>query len=123
MDGKITISIVTITRGDGPLLKRAVESVYAQSLPDDVVLEHIVVDGNIEPGDPGVLTAEALGSKVLRVPPRGCYNAMNEGLDVASGQIVGLLHGTDFYAGTKVLSQVVETFRKSNCDLDRKSVV
>lgn len=39
------ISVVTITRNDGPLLARTISSIYAQKLPPGVELEHVIVDG------------------------------------------------------------------------------
>lgn len=116
MDRPITLSVVTITRGDGPLLARTVESVHAQKLPRGVRLEHIIVDGNDSADTPEVVAAAKAGSVVLRVPAHGCYDAMNKGLEAATGDIVGLLHGTDFYADGDVLAHVVDAFADGGCD-------
>lgn len=101
------ISVITVTRGDGVLLRRAVDSVYAQRLPAGVELEHIVVDGNDGP-TPEADYARQRGSMVVVREPHGVYNAMNHGLDLAGGDVIALLNGTDAYAGADILQSVCE---------------
>ena len=53
------ISVVTITRNDGPLLARTISSIYAQKLPPGVELEHIIVDGCSDTPETEAILAEA----------------------------------------------------------------
>ncbi|MDE6207730.1 MAG: glycosyltransferase [Muribaculaceae bacterium] len=102
------ISVVTITRGDGELLCRNVDSVEMQKLPADIVVEHIIVDGNDSPDTPEVRYAADHGCVILRRPPEGIYKAMNDGLHAATGDVLALLHGTDAYADDGVIAAVAE---------------
>ncbi len=103
------ISVITATMNDGTALARTVDSVYAQRLPRGVELEHIIVDGG-RTESAEVERAERLGSKVLRMAPRGVYNAINAGIAAATGDVIGLVHGTDFFADADVLGRIAGAF-------------
>ncbi len=105
------ISIVSITFNDGKLLKRTLDSIHAQELPPGTDIEHIIVDGGSSDESSQIITeAEKAGSIILHREPKGCYNALNEGIAATSGDIIGILHGNDLYAHNKVLANVVDTF-------------
>lgn len=104
------LSIVSITLDDGALLDRCIDSVRSQRLPAGQALEHIVVDSSATP------RADYGGARLLVVPPRGCYNAINEGIAAATGDVVGLVHGTDFFANAECAREVLEVFEAENPD-------
>lgn len=110
------ISVVTITRNDGPLLARTISSIYAQKLPPGVELEYVIVDGCSDtPQTEAILAeAEARGSRVIRREPRGCYNAINQGIEACTGDVIGLLHGTDFYADSQAVADICNAFSDKN---------
>lgn len=97
------VSIITITRNDGPLLMRAVRSVVSQTAAGRI--EHLVVDGNDAPAAtfPGM-------PHTVRVEPRGVYAALNEGIRRTSGAIIGMVHGNDIFASDKVVERVLGIF-------------
>lgn len=73
--------------------------------------EHVVVDGASTDGTLGVLQAHCGQLAVLQsAPDRGIYDALNKGLAVASGDVVGFLHADDLYAHPEVLAHVAEAF-------------
>jgi glycosyltransferase involved in cell wall biosynthesis len=88
------ISIITATLNRRDLLREAIESLEAQGHGD---VEHIVVDGGSTDG-----TLEMLGERpdiiVLQDRRRGLYDAMNQGIEHASGDVIGLLNSDDLYA-------------------------
>lgn len=105
------ISIITITHCDGELLPRCLASLVRQKLPADVEMEHILVCTDRKELDAESLSLlETLGSTILERPPRGCYQAMNVGLVRATGDIVGMVHGTDFLPENDRLAIVAEAF-------------
>lgn len=96
------VSIITITRNDGALLDRAVRSVREQSARRQI--EHIVVDGSDRtPGD-------IEGVTMIHTAPRGVYAALNEGIRHCSGEIIGMVHGNDFFASEAVVRKVLDIF-------------
>lgn len=102
------ISVITAVYNNRTTIAAALDSVLAQS-HDDVEL--VVIDGGSTDG-----TLEVLGGYSDRVgvlvsePDRGIYDALNKGLRLASGEVVGFLHSDDLYADTEVLRRVAGAF-------------
>lgn len=87
------ISIVTPCLNRAETIGEAIESVLAQGHED---MEHIVVDGGSTDGTLDVL-ARFSHLTVLNGPDRNLYDAINKGLSIATGDVVGLLNGDDLY--------------------------
>lgn len=101
------ISIVTATYNSGATLRDTLESVLAQTYDD---YEHIIVDGGSTDGTLDIIREyEPRYRGRLRwisESDRGIYDAMNKGIGMASGQVVGLLNSDDFYTTDDVLATV-----------------
>ncbi|HEY1194872.1 glycosyltransferase family 2 protein [Flavobacterium sp.] len=105
------VSIITICYNRKETIANAVESVLLQDHPD---IEYIVIDGNSTDGTKQILQSyEGKISKFLSEPDKGMYDAINKGLKMATGEIVGLMHSDDEFYDTKVVSKIVEFFQKS----------
>ena len=91
---KPLISIITPCLNRVDFIGKAVESVLAQGYPS---VEHIVMDAGSTDG-----TLEILRTyphlRVVSEPDNGMYDAINKGLRLAKGQIIGLLNSDDLYA-------------------------
>lgn len=87
------ISIITPSLNTVGTLAETLESVRAQGLGDG--LEHIVVDGGSTDGTVELL--ERAGVRFVSDPDRGLSDAVNKGLAMASGEIVGWLNADDYY--------------------------
>src|SRR5687768_17887335 len=88
---RITIITPSLNRTD--LIGQAIESVINQVYPE---LEHIVMDAGSTDGTTSVLSQYP--HLITRIEPdRGLYDAINNGLRIASGEIVGLLNSDDCY--------------------------
>ncbi len=103
----MTISIITATYNSGKTLRDTIESVLAQT-HDDV--EYIVVDGasadntldivrEYEPRFNGRM-------KWISEPDEGIYHAMNKGIAMATGDVIGILNSDDFYSSNEILATV-----------------
>ncbi len=90
----LLISIVTPCLNRAGCVARAIESVLAQNYPD---FEHIVIDGGSTDGTREVLSRYP-HLQVVSEPDRNLYNAINKGLRLARGDVVGLLNSDDVYA-------------------------
>lgn len=87
-------SIVTPCLNRAGTVGRAIESVLAQNHP---AVEHIIVDGGSTDGTQEVL-ARYSHLRVLSGPDRNLYDAINKGVRLARGEVVGLLNSDDLYA-------------------------
>lgn len=102
------ITVITAVFNNRAHIAEALESVLAQGHPD---VELIVIDGNSGDGTLEVLQAYAGRINVLvSEPDRGIYDALNKGLRLARGDVVGFLHSDDLFADAAVLSRVAAAF-------------
>jgi glycosyltransferase involved in cell wall biosynthesis len=98
------ISVITVARNAAATIGEAVASVARQRHPE---IEHIVIDGAST--DDTVAIARRSSDRIACIvsePDSGIYDAMNRGLALATGDIVGLLNADDLYAHDDVLTRV-----------------
>ncbi len=106
------ISVITVVRNAADTIEETVLSVLAQKYPN---IEHIVVDG-VSTDD----TLEILNryrDKIARIvsePDHGIYDAMNKGLALATGEIIGCLNADDIYEHPHVLDRIAAAFTDEN---------
>ena len=108
------ISIITVCYNSVQTIGETLDSVTAQTHPDT---EHIVVDGASTDGTLEVVKRR--GKHVTRLisePDHGIYDAMNKGLRLATGDIIGFLNADDVYADTGVLARVSATMEAESLD-------
>ena len=102
-------SIITPTLNRASMINSAVESVLINNYPN---VEHIIVDGGSTDGTLDVL-AHYHHLKILSSPDRGMYDALNKGLQLVTGEIIGFLNSDDLYA-PQAFHQVALAFRNGN---------
>lgn len=108
---KLTI-ITAVLNGEGNI-HLCLDSISKQNC----IAEHIVVDGGSTDRTLNIIDENKISSaQIVSEPDKGIYDAMNKGIQLASGEIVGVLNADDFYAGSDVLAKIVEVF--SNSDVD-----
>lgn len=104
------VSIITVTYNSAATLKDTIESVASQDYPN---IEYIVVDGKSKDGTQDIIRSyNGIVSKWLSEPDKGLYDAMNKGIQLATGDIVGIINSDDFYHRTDAISQVVNAFHE-----------
>jgi len=102
------ISIITATWNSAATIENAILSVASQGYPD---LEHIIVDGNSSDATlPTIFRHADKVDKLISEPDHGIYDAMNKGISVATGDVIGILNSDDFYAHPHVLEKVADVF-------------
>ncbi len=115
MNGIPTISVITVSFNSRETIADTIESVAAQTHPR---IEHIVVDGASTDGTLEVLQRYGSTlSKVVSEPDEGIYAAMNKGLAMATGDIVGTLNSDDVYVDENVLGMVAGVFQEDAVDV------
>lgn len=110
----LKISLITVTWNSAATVADTLRSVNDQTHP---AVEHIVIDGGSTDATLAIVRAE--GKRVATLvsePDRGIYDAMNKGLRLASGDVVGLINSDDFYASDDVLATVSAAFEDPNID-------
>jgi glycosyltransferase involved in cell wall biosynthesis len=97
----LKISIITVVLNNRAHIGECIQSVSSQTFAD---IEHIVIDGGSTDGTADII--KNCGNKISRwvsEPDRGIYDAMNKGLAMASGEVIGFLNADDVYAAADVL--------------------
>lgn len=108
------ISVITVCYNSAETIGHTLRSVREQTHEN---IEHIVVDGESTDNTLEVVAAEGSHvAKLVSEKDRGIYDAMNKGIALASGEIVGFINADDFYASNSVLTNVAAAFDKSGAD-------
>ncbi|MCP5534615.1 MAG: glycosyltransferase [Akkermansiaceae bacterium] len=103
-------SIITICYNPGEVVASAVESVLGQGYLD---VEYIIVDGGSTDGSLDYLTKisrEDARVTLVSEPDEGLYDALNKGVRLATGDVIGFVHADDFLAHADVIKHVAERF-------------
>lgn len=104
-------SVICCTWNSAAYLKESLESVLAQDHPD---IEYIFVDGGSTDGTLDLIAAIDRPIKLLNDVRGGISRAMNEGVRVATGDVVAHLHSDDYYLHPQVLSKVAHALETNN---------
>lgn len=104
------VSLITVTYNSAATLKDTIDSVASQDYPN---IEYIIIDGNSKDGTQDIVrSSSGIVSKFISEPDRGLYDAMNKGIQLATGDIVGIINSDDFYHRIDAISQVVNAFQE-----------
>ncbi len=110
-------SIITAVYNNRRHIGDCIDSVLSQTYPD---IEHIIIDGGSTDGTLDIissLTHEA--SRLIRVvsePDNGIYDALNKGIKLATGDVIGFLHADDIYAESSVIGKVAAAMGRSRAE-------
>ena len=108
------VSIITVVYNGAEYIRDCIDSVVNQTYPN---IEYIIVDGKSTDGT--VKIVESYGTKVARFiseSDQGLYDAMNKGIRLATGDVIGLLNADDFYRHTEVIANMVGVFKRTGSD-------
>jgi glycosyltransferase len=114
-----SISVITVVYNGAQTIADCLESVSYQTYQ----CEHIIIDGGSTDGTQEIVRKYPHVAKILSEQDNGIYDAMNKGIAMANGDIIGILNADDVYANNGVLKKVCNVIRneKSDCcyaDLD-----
>ncbi len=110
----VKISIITVCFNSEQTVKRTLQSIKDQDFNN---IEFIIVDGGSKDGTLKIIeNSDVSISTLISEKDGGIYDAMNKGLRVASGDIVGFLNADDQYATNSVLSRVAKEMQEQKLD-------
>jgi glycosyltransferase involved in cell wall biosynthesis len=101
------ISIITATYNSAATVRDTLTCVADQSHRD---VEHLVIDGVSKDNTLDIVKEFPHVARVVSEKDKGIYDAMNKGVQMASGEVIGILNSDDFYTSDKVLEKVAAAF-------------
>jgi glycosyltransferase involved in cell wall biosynthesis len=102
------ISIITVVYNRSAFIETAIKSVLQQVYKP---VEYIIIDGNSQDGTQAIVKSFSHGiSRFISEPDFGMYDALNKGIAIASGDIIGMLHSDDFFADETIIGQIAAAF-------------
>ena len=110
----LKVNIITAVFNGGQTLEDCLKSIHSQTYP---YIEHIIIDGGS--ADCALDIVKKYRDKVVVLisePDNGIYDAINKGLKLATGDIIGILNSDDMYANEFVIENVVNAILSSNVD-------
>lgn len=126
------VSIITVAYNSGKTLEHTIQSVLTQSYHD---IEYIIIDGASSDNSVDIIrrNEQAFNGRLVwrSEKDRGIYDAMNKGIKLATGDVVGILNSDDYFTSNDVIERMVMAFSDDidavygdvhfvrNCQLDK----
>lgn len=112
---QIKISIITVVYNAESYLESCIQSVLSQNYSN---IEYIIIDGASTDGTLQIIDQyKSKISHFVSEPDKGLYDAINKGISLATGEVVGILNADDYFPDVDVVSAIAEVFN-SNLELD-----
>lgn len=111
------ISIITVTYNSARTLTRTIRSVCRQDYKD---IEYIIVDGESADSTLNIIkeyAAQYPNIRYVSEPDNGIYDAINKGIALATGDVIGLLNSDDELENNQTISRVIEHITKEDADI------
>jgi glycosyltransferase involved in cell wall biosynthesis len=108
------VTIITVTYNSVTHIEDCIKSIIKQNYKD---IEYIVVDGKSTDGTVDILNKHSAHiTKFISERDAGMYDAINKGMKLATGDVIGLLHSDDVLASANVVSEIVKCFEQKQVD-------
>ena len=109
----MNISIITAALNNKETIEQTITSISSQVYKN---FEHIIIDGGSTDGTLDVIKNNGNLAKLISEPDLGMYDALNKGINLSSGDVIGFLNGDDFYAHDQVLRMVRDVLENHDVD-------
>ena len=107
------ITIITATWNSNLHVRNCLQSASNQTYAN---IEHIVVDGDSTDGTKEIIECFQSITKYISEPDNGIYDALNKGIKMATGDIIGFLHSDDQLNSSDTIKKIADLFEKTNAD-------
>jgi glycosyltransferase involved in cell wall biosynthesis len=107
-------SIITVVYNGADTIRGTIESVLSQNYKN---IEYIIIDGSSTDGTQKIV--KSYGEKISKFvseKDNGLYDAMNKGIALATGDVLGILNSDDLYYDNNIVTTVVEVLKEKDVD-------
>src|SRR5664280_3450479 len=102
------VSIITVSYNSVRTISDTIKSVLAQTYQN---IEYIIIDSSSTDGTVDIINSFGKSvSKIVSEPDNGIYDAINKGIRLSKGNIVGILNSDDIFYDNRVIEKIVEAF-------------
>ena len=109
------VTIITVCYNSAKTLEQTIQSVIGQDYPD---IEYIVIDGASKDGTQDIINRyQSSINKTISEPDSGMYDAMNKGIRMATGDVIGILNSDDVYMHSHVISDLIKKMQNAKADV------
>jgi len=109
------ISIITVSLNSQDTIRTTIESVLGQNYKN---IEYIIVDGGSTDGTLKIIDKYKYKiKKIISEPDQGVFDAMNKGIEIATGDIIGILNSDDLYIGKNTIEIIIEKIEKTQASI------
>ncbi len=109
------ISIITTTYNSSGFVRDAIMSVISQTWTG---IEYIIIDGGSSDNTLEIIEEyKPRIAQVISEPDKGRYDAMNKGIKLATGDVIGFLHSDDIFESDQTIEKIADCFEKKHTDL------
>ena len=111
----VKVSIITVSYNSERTIRDTIESVASQNYSN---IEYIIVDGGSKDKTLSIVESYHQSiTKIISEEDRGMYDAMNKGISISSGNLIGILNSDDIFSDENILSIIVEKFCQNQVDI------
>jgi glycosyltransferase involved in cell wall biosynthesis len=111
----LKVSIITVSFNSAKTIADTIDSVLSQDFPE---IEYIIVDGCSTDGTVDIIRQnENRISQWISEKDQGMYDAMNKGIAMATGDVIGILNSDDVYMDTRVVSDLMRLMQSQNTEV------
>ena len=109
------VSIITVSFNSAKTIAGTIESVLSQDFPE---IEYIIIDGDSSDDTVKIISQyENHISKWISEKDQGMYDAMNKGIAMATGDVIGILNSDDVYMNTHAISDLMALLEKQKAQV------
>lgn len=110
----LKISIITVAYNAENSIEDTIQSVIDQTYKN---IEYIIIDGNSTDNTLNICNSYKENiHTIISENDKGIYDAMNKGVALATGDVIGVLNADDFYIDSNVISKIAERFNTDKCE-------
>lgn len=109
----LRFSLITPAFNSALTIRDTLAGIGGQDYPD---IEHIVIDGVSKDDTLSIVAEYPRVSKVVSEPDKGLYDAMNKGIRLAGGDVIGIINSDDYYTHPGVISSVAKKMNETGAD-------